>query len=75
MAVVNKKSSSMQNTEEDSEEDKLAPSRLDYKIPGLASEIFRANFQMTKEVKKKKGVKQWIPSSNEYWFRLKCQLA
>ena len=75
MAVVNTKPSSMQQTEEESEEDKLAPSRLDYSIPVTASEIFRANFQMSRTVKRKKGIKQWIPSSHEYWFKLKCQLA
>ena len=30
---------------------------------------------MNRTIKKKKGIKQWIPSNNEYWFSLKCQLS
>ena len=66
MAVFNKQGS-MKSDEEESEDD-LAAHKLDYSIPVTASEIFRANFAMNRTLKKKKGVKQWIPSSNEYWF-------
>ena len=79
-AVFNKQSNLQTDkpasTEDDhSEEDPYAASKMDYTIPVTASEIFRANFQMNRTIKKKKGIKQWIPSNNEYWFSLKCQLS
>lgn len=48
---------------------------MDYTIPVTASEIFRHNFMMNRTIKKKKGVKQWIPTNHEYWFQLKCLLS
>lgn len=41
-------------------------------MPTTASEIFRHNYMTNKTMKQKKaGVKQWIPPTHEFWFKLK----
>lgn len=63
-------------SDKDSDEELKNPSnRLDYSLPVTASEIFRANFIVNKTVKRKKNVRQWIPSTHEFWFTLKNKLA
>lgn len=43
-------------------------------MPVTASEIFRNNYIANKTFKKMRGVKQWIPSTHDIWFKLKSNL-
>ena len=43
-------------------------------MPVTASEIFRNNYIANKTFKKLRGVKQWIASTHEIWFKLKSML-
>ena len=43
-------------------------------MPVTASEIFRNNYIANKTFKKLRGVKQWIPSTHEIWFKIKNNL-
>ena len=59
----------------DGEESELDESKkLDYSLPATASQVFRNNFIVNKTIKKKKNVKQFIPSSSEFWPNLKSKL-